>query len=42
MLKEHIGFFNSIKKTHKDMKVTLSEIKKKLQGTKSGVHEAKN
>ena len=30
MLKEHTGFFNSIKKTHKDMKVTLSEIKKNL------------
>ena len=31
MLKELIGFFNSIKKTHAEMKVTLSEIKKNLE-----------
>ena len=42
MLKELIGYFNSIKKTHAEMKVTLSEMKKKLQGTNSGGDEAKN
>ena len=42
MLKEYTGYFNSIKRTQEEMKVTLNEIKKKLQGTKSGVHEAKN
>ena len=42
MLKELIGHFNSIKKTQAEMRVTLSEIKKNLQGTNSGVDEAKN
>ena len=42
MLKELIGFFNSIKKTHAEMKVTLSEIKKNLQGINSGGDEAAN
>ena len=31
MLKEHTGYFNKIKKTEAEMKVTLSEIKKNLQ-----------
>ena len=31
MLKELIEYFNSIKKTQAEMKVTLSEIKKNLQ-----------
>ena len=39
MIKELIGYFNSIKKTQAEMKVTLSEIKKNLQGTNSGVNE---
>ena len=30
MLKELIGYFNSIEKTQAEMNVTLSEIKKKL------------
>ena len=42
MLKELTGYFNSIKKTQAEMKVTLSEIKKNLQGTNSGVDEAQN
>ena len=42
MLKEFIGYFNSIKKTQAEMKVTLHEIKKNLQGTNSGGREAKN
>ena len=42
MLKELIGYFNSIKKTQAEMKVTLSEINKNLQGTNSGVDEAEN
>ena len=42
MLKEHIGYFNSIKNTLAEMKVILSEIKKNLQGTNSGGDEAKN
>ena len=42
MLKELIGYFNSIKKTQAEIKVTLSEVKKNLQGTNSGVDEAKN
>ena len=42
MLKELIGYFNSIKKNQAEMKATLSEIKKNLQGTNSGVDEAKN
>ena len=40
MLKELIGYFNSIKKTQAEMKVTLSEIKKNLQGT--NMEERKN
>ena len=42
MLKELIGYFNSIKKTQAEIKFTLSEIKKNLQGISSGVDEAKN
>ena len=41
-LKELTEYGNSIKKTQKEMKVTLSEIKKNLQGTNSRVDEAKN
>ena len=40
MLQELTGYFNSIKKTQAEMKVTLSEIKKNLQGTNSGRDEA--
>ena len=32
MLKEIIGYCNSIKKTQAEMKIVLSEIKKNLQG----------
>ena len=39
MLKELIEYFNSMKKTQAEMKVTLSEIKKNLQGTNSGRDE---
>ena len=42
ILKELIGYFNSIKKTQAEIKFTLSEIKKNLQGTNSAVDEAKN
>ena len=35
MLKELIGYFNSIKKIQAEMKVTRSEIKKNLQGINS-------
>ena len=42
MLKEIIGYFNNIRKTQEEMKFTLSKIKKKLQGTNSGVDKAKN
>ena len=42
MLKELIGYFNNIKKTQEEMKVTLSEIKKNLQGINSGVDKAEN
>ena len=42
ILKELIGYFNSIKKTQAEMKVTLSEIKTNLQGPNSGVDEAEN
>ena len=42
MLKELTGYFNSIKKTQAEMKITLSEIKKNLQGTNDGVDEAEN
>ena len=37
MLQELTGYFNSIKKTQAEMKVTLSEIKKNLQGTNSSL-----
>ena len=37
MLEELIWYFKSIKKTHAEIKITLSEIKKNLQGTNSGV-----
>ena len=40
MLKELTGYFNSIKKTQAEMKITLNEIKKNLQGTNSGGDEA--
>ena len=36
MLKEFTGYFNNIKKSHAEMKVTLSERKKNLQGINSG------
>ena len=42
MLQELIGYFNSIKKTQVEMKVTLSEIKNNQQGTNSGGDEAEN
>ena len=42
MLRELSEYFNSIKKSQAEMKVTLSEIKKNLQGTNSGADEAKN
>ena len=42
MFKELIGYFNSIKKTQEEMKFTLSEIKKHLQGISSGLDEDKN
>ena len=42
ILKELTGYFNSIKKTQAEMKLTLSEIKKNLQGIHSGVDEAEN
>ena len=42
MLKELIEYNNNIKKTQKEMKVTLSEIKKNLLGTNSGEDEAGN
>ena len=42
MLQELIEYFNSIKKTQTKMKVTLSEIKKNLQGINSGGDEAEN
>ena len=42
MFKELTGFFNSIKKTQAEMKVTLNEIKKTLQETSSGGDEAEN
>ena len=41
MLKELIEYGNKIKKTLEEMKVTLSEIKKNLQGIKSGGDEAR-
>ena len=41
MLKELTEEFKIIKKTQAEMKVTLSEIKKNLQGTNSGRDEAR-
>ena len=42
MLKELTGYFNSIKETWAEIKVTLNEIKKILQGINDGVDEARN
>ena len=42
MLKELTVYFNGIKKTQAEMKVTLSEIKKNVQGINIGVDEARN
>ena len=42
MLKELTEYDNSIKKTQAEIKVTLSEIKKNLQGTSNGRDEAEN
>ena len=42
MLKELIGYFNSIKQTRAEMKFTLSKIKNNLQAMNSGVDEAEN
>ena len=42
MLKELSGYFNSIKMIQSEMKETLIEIKKKLQGINRGGDEAKN
>ena len=42
MLKELIGYLNNIKKTQAEMKFTLNEIKKNLQGNNSRVNKAKN
>ena len=42
ILKDLTGYCNSIKKTHAEMKVALSEINKNLHGTNSGEDEAKN
>ena len=42
MLKELIEYGNNIKKIQEEMKFTLNEIKKNLQGTKSGWDEAEN
>ena len=41
MVKELIEYSNKIKKTQEEMKVTLSEIKKNLQGTNIGGKEAR-
>ena len=41
ILKELIEYGNKIKKTQEEMKVTLSEIKKNLQGTSSRGNEAR-
>ena len=42
MFKELIVYFNSIIKIQAEMKVTVNEMKKNLQGINSGVDEAKN
>ena len=41
MLKELTEYGNKIKKIQVEMRVTLSKIKKNLQGTKSGGDEAR-
>ena len=41
MLKELTGYFNRIKTNQAEMKVTLTEIKKNLQGTNSREDEVK-
>ena len=41
MLKELIEYSNKIKKTLEEMKVSLSKIKKNLQGTNIGGKEAR-
>ena len=42
MLKELTGYFNSIQKTQAEVKITLREIKKNLQGINSRVDKAKD
>ena len=42
MLKEIIGYYNSIKQTQAERKVALSEIKKNLQGANSGENKVEN
>ena len=42
MLKELIGYFNSIKKIQSEMKGTLTEIKNNLQGNISRLDETEN
>ena len=42
MIKEIIGYFNSIKKTQAELKFTLSEIKKNLQRISSEGDEVEN
>ena len=42
MLKELFGHLKNTEKTQAKMKVTLSEIRKNLQGINSGVDEAEN
>ena len=42
MCKELTGYFKNIKHTQAEIKISLSEINKNLQGIKSRVEEAKN
>ena len=42
MFKELTGYFNIIKKSQVEMKVTVSETKKNLRGTNSGVDGTKS
>ena len=42
LLKELIGYYNSIKQTQAERKVALSEIKKNLQGANSGENKVEN
>ena len=42
MLQELTEYFNIINKTHAESKVTLSGIKKNLQGTNTGEDETEN